>query len=126
MHRRLPSLALLFAWICANGALLDAVQVLAWGKMFSAYVETETVLKALDKTFDPAKPCHWCVKVRAARETAKQHSPAAIESAGERILLALNRAEEIVLPAPQPHWPRPASARLVARCEPLPVPPPRA
>ena len=46
---------LLFAWICANGALLDVVQVFAWGKMFSGYAKSMSVSAALKETFDPAR-----------------------------------------------------------------------
>ena len=35
MRKNLAITSLLFAWLCANGALLDAVQVFAWGKMFA-------------------------------------------------------------------------------------------
>lgn len=125
MKKRLPSIALIFAWLCANGALLDAVQVLAWGKMFAGYAESSSVMEALSRTFDPAKPCSLCVKVKAARAVAKQQLPAAVEASSEKLLLALHRPAVIVSPAPRDAWPRVLSGPLIVRHEPVPVPPPR-
>lgn len=49
LNRRLPIIALLLAWVCANGALLDAAQVLAWAKMFRGYAAVMPAGEALAK-----------------------------------------------------------------------------
>src|SRR5687768_1456684 len=47
---RFAQLSLLLAWVCANGAIWDAVQVFAWSKMFVGYASTMTVPAALRET----------------------------------------------------------------------------
>ncbi|MFM9090993.1 MAG: hypothetical protein ACKOUK_04550 [Verrucomicrobiota bacterium] len=86
MNRRLPIIALLLAWVCANGALLDAAQVLAWAKMFRGYAAVMPAGEALAKTFDPANSCRLCVRVAAARRAARSSglSPAAAAPAPPR------------------------------------------
>ena len=58
----------MLAWLCANGALLDLVQVFAWSRMFAGYTQTMTVGAALRETFDPAKPCELCLGVADAKD----------------------------------------------------------
>ena len=88
MRQTLSITCLLFAWLCANGALLDAVQVFAWGKMFAENVRTEPLGEALRATFDPAKPCQFCLGVAAAKETAKQQLPGSVDGASAFVVFA--------------------------------------
>ena len=52
MRRKFAVLSLAFAWLCANGAIWDAAQVVAWAKMFAGYAQTLSVSAALEETFD--------------------------------------------------------------------------
>jgi hypothetical protein len=125
LNRRLPSIALLLAWVCANGALLDAAQLLAWAKMFHGYAAVLPVGQALAKTFDPANSCRSCVRIAAARRAAREQLPAAIELSAEKLTLAVHRAAVFTPRAPAPDWPEPGSLHGPSRVEAVPVPPPR-
>lgn len=125
MLKRLPSAALLLAWLFANGALLDAVQVLAWGRMFAGYAETMDVRAALARTFDPSRPCHLCRNVAKAREQAKSQLPAAAERSAEKLILALHRPAPVILSPVTETWENPSPAVGPIRSDPVPVRPPR-
>lgn len=122
---RLPSLALLFAWLCANGALLDVVQVFAWARMFSGYAETMSVATALRKTFDPTERCELCAGVAAARESTPGGIPPTVEHTAGKLLLALHRPAKIVLTPPATDWPPTLAGAAPTRRDEVPVPPPR-
>ena len=125
MQKKLALSSLLFAWLCANGALLDVVQVLAWGRMFAGYTETMSVTAALRETFDPAKPCAMCVDVAHAKETAKRQLPSAVERSAEKFLLALHTPAPVVFVRTPADWPAALASAAPSRTEPVPVPPPR-
>lgn len=123
--KRLPSAALLLAWLFANGALLDAVQVLAWGKMFAGYAETMDVRAALARTFDPSRPCNLCRTVSRARDQAKSQLPAAVESSAEKLILALHQPGPVLFVIEPSGWEQDSPANGPFRTDPVPVPPPR-
>jgi hypothetical protein len=126
VRKQVAILSLLLAWLCANGALLEGVQVFAWAKMFAGYTQSMTVAAALRETFDPAKPCEMCLGVAAAKDTAKKQLPAAVENSTGKIVLALEAANKFVV-APVPEaWPPIATMAALSRSEAVPVPPPRA
>ncbi|PAW82467.1 MAG: hypothetical protein B9S27_02970 [Opitutia bacterium Tous-C8FEB] len=125
LNRRLPIIALLLAWVCANGALLDAAQVLAWAKMFRGYAAVMPAGEALAKTFDPASSCRLCVRVAAARRAAREQLPAAIELSAEKLTLAVHRAVVFTPRPPAPVWPEPGALHGPRRVEAVPVRPPR-
>jgi hypothetical protein len=126
VQRKVAILSLLLAWLCANGALLDGVQVFAWVKMFAGYNQTMSVAAALRETFDPAKPCEMCLGVAAAKDAAKKQVPQTVEFSAEKITLAFETANKIVLtPMPEP-WPPMVAVVPQSRSEAVPVPPPRA
>jgi hypothetical protein len=122
----LASFSLLFAWLCANGALLDGVQVFAWAKMFAGYSETMSAGAALRATFDPAKPCEMCVGVAQAKETAREQMPHAVERAAEKLLLALHAPTTVIFAVPPESWPAALPSIGSTRVDSVPVPPPRA
>lgn len=127
MRRTLAITSLLFAWLCANGALLDAVQVFAWGKMFTENARTLPLREALAATFDPAKPCEFCLGVAAAKETAKQQLPSSVEHAStEKLLLALHTSTPPFFISPSAAWPVTLASVPPSRTDPVPLPPPRA
>lgn len=126
MRKNIAIFSLLFAWLCANGALLDVVQVLAWGKMFAGYTQTMSVAAALRETFDPAKPCAMCLGVAEAKEATKQQRPATVESSAEKLLLAYHANAIFVVPHSPGDWPAALASVVPSRTDPVPVPPPRA
>lgn len=126
MRKKIATLSLLFAWLCANGALLDGVQVFAWAKMFAGYARVMPLGEALRVTFDPNRPCDVCLGVAAAKETAKQQLPAGVDRAAEKIQLALQPTASLVLSQPPADWPPALALAAPSRTDPVPVPPPRA
>ena len=127
MRKKFSIACLLFAWLCANGALLDAVQVFAWGKMFSENLQTMRVITAFQATFDPGRACHLCVSVATAKDTAREQLPASTERAsGEKLVLALHAATSPVFFSPSADWPVMLASVPPSRTEPVPLPPPRA
>ena len=126
MRKNLAITSLLFAWLCANGALLDAVQVFAWGKMFAENARTLPLGEALRTTFDPAKPCEFCLGVAAAKETAKQQLPGCVDqSSTEKLVLALHSSARPFFLSPSADWPVTLASVPPSRTEPVPLPPPR-
>jgi hypothetical protein len=126
VRRRCSILCLAFAWICANGAMLDAVQVVAWVRMFAGYSCALPVGAALRATFDPARPCELCLVVAKARASAPREAPASPARSGEKLVLAF-AAQAILTFPPRPEaWPSAGPEVAPARVEPVPVRPPRA
>ena len=127
MRKKSSIACLFFAWLCANGALLDVVQVFAWGKMFAGYTGTMSVVAALNATFDPAKPCDLCLTVATAKDTAEKQLPAAVSRASaDKLLLALHTPARLIFVSPTADWPAALASAAPSRTEPVPVPPPRA
>ena len=126
MRKNVAIASLLFAWLCANGALLDAVQVFAWGKMFAENARTQPLAAALRATFDPAKPCELCRTVAAAKDTAARELPTAVERTGaDKLLLALHTPARPIFVSPAADWPATLASVPPSRTEPVPLPPPR-
>jgi len=125
MSRRLATISLMTAWLCASGAMLDVAQVAAWARMFAGYARTESVVAAARETFDPAKPCAMCKALGKAREACDHRSPAVPNPGVEKIILISERVQPfVVLVAPRA-WPRVACAGMPVRGAEVPVPPPR-
>jgi hypothetical protein len=126
MQRRLTITCLCFAWICAQGVIWDAVQIVAWGRMFADSVRVSPVVDALRDTFDPAKPCALCRAVSKAKGSEEKNSTESrIESSKGKITFALE-TQNIWVSAPLVTvWPETQSPLLSSRTELVPVPPPR-
>ncbi|MSU73129.1 MAG: hypothetical protein EXS43_12440 [Opitutus sp.] len=126
MRKKLSIVGLLVAWLCANGALLDVVQVFAWGRMFAGYAESMTVGAALSATFDPAKPCELCVSVAQTKDQQEKQAPAELLRAKDHpLVLACDLPAAIVFSAPNQEWPAGPALAPPGRNDPVPVPPPR-
>lgn len=125
MLRRLASISLLTAWLCASGAMLDVAQVVAWTRMFANYARTESVAAAARETFDPGKPCEMCRAVGKARDACERHGPAVPSAGVEKIVLMIERASPYVASPELRGWPETASALSLIRTSDVPVPPPR-
>jgi hypothetical protein len=124
MARRIGICSLLLAWLCANGAMVELVQCVAWVKMFAGYVPHMSVAAAIDETLDATKPCALCKTVSTARAKSQPTGDNA-KVASEKVLLALTTIEDVDLEILRPSWPPPPSRAAQARREPVPLPPPR-
>lgn len=125
MLRRLPALSLLFAWLCASGAMLDIAQVFAWTRMFEGYTTTKSIVAAAKETFDPDKPCAICRALSKAREASDQHGPAVRTVASEKITLILDGSTCFVPMSIRQIWPDPIQSAALTRIGEVPVPPPK-
>ncbi len=122
MRRTLQVLTLSLAWLCANGALWDAVQVFAWGKMVSDNARVMPLALAIEKAFNGSAPCEICSVV----EDVKQNQPTPqVERSAEKVLLACQAPEKFLATVPEFSWPGVIADAGPARTDPVPVPPPR-
>lgn len=125
VRRHVSTLALVLAWLCANGAVWDVVQIVAWGRMFTVYSSYLPTGKALERTFDGSKPCEICEIAQHGRDdTQQQQSPSAL-GGGDRLVLACDTAAPVIVTAPDFAWPGIADDSGRTRTDAVPVPPPR-
>ena len=126
VRRRIAIFPLVLAWVCANGAIWDVVQVFAWGKMFAGYTQTMSLGAALRETFEPSKACEMCSGIATAREAAKEQAPVVADRAAEKIILALDAPAPLLFDQDHADWPMIPAGDARVRAERVPVPPPRA
>ncbi|HET7536329.1 MAG TPA: hypothetical protein VFJ90_07740 [Candidatus Didemnitutus sp.] len=127
MRRKLSFTCILIAWLCANGAVWNVVQVVAWARMFRDYSRVMSASQALTVTLDGSAPCELCQISEKARDQARdQDSPAALASTDKLVLAYQVSATPLVVAAPQENWPDIAHDAGLIRTDPVPVPPPRA
>jgi len=127
VRRYFAIVSLMFAWLCAHGALWNVVQVVAWVKMFHDYSTAMPAAEALQLTFDASKPCKLCSIAKSAEDTARKQSPREAILAGgvEKLLLIVECTSAGVGPAPDFIWPSATNDTGLIRKEAVPVPPPR-
>jgi hypothetical protein len=127
VRRRLSIGCLLFAWLCANGAVWNVVQVVAWAKMFHDYSQVMPVAQAIKVTFDGSAPCDVCVIAQDAQDTAREKLPrdAALGSVEKLVLATDFAAAPVILPKLALSWPSVIPDVGLLRTERVPVPPPR-
>ena len=116
----------MLAWLCANGALWDAMQVAAWGKMLAGYSETMPLTQALRETFDASKPCEMCVGIAKAKNATDKTMPVAEERTAAKFVLAIDSVAPPVFMNDPGKWTTSVQPALPNRTDPVPVPPPRA
>lgn len=122
MRRTLQVLTLAFAWLCANGALWDGVQVFAWAKMASDNARIMPLTQAIARALDGTASCEICSVV----DDVKQSQPAQqVERSPEKVLLACQAPEKFLAHVPATAWPGVTLDAGPARTDPVPVPPPR-
>ncbi|HVZ66374.1 MAG TPA: hypothetical protein VG936_17560 [Lacunisphaera sp.] len=128
MRRKVSLVCLLLAWLCANGAIWNVVQVAAWARMFEQNVHMMPVARALRITFDGSAPCTLCHISEKARDAEREQLPreAALGDALDKLLLLADDAPAIVLVPSAQTWPQTADAIGLKRVDTVPVPPPRA
>lgn len=125
MRRKISTACLLFAWLCANGAIWDVMQVFAWTKMFTGYAQNMAVAAALKETFDPNKPCELCTTVAKAKEQEQKQLPPQIERGADKLVLATHANTPVVFHRPAHDWPGLSHEAGMSRTDPVPLPPPR-
>ena len=127
MRRRISIAALCLAWLCANGAIWNAVQVVAWAKMFHDYSQVMPVAKALKLTFNGEAPCDLCHLAESGKNAAREQLPRE-EALGatDKFVLSFQATAPVVLTAPDSVWPGLVHEAGLLRTESVPVPPPRA
>ncbi len=126
VRRKFSLICLLLAWICANGAMLDTVQVCAWGRMFAGYARALPVGAALRATLDPSRPCELCLAVAKAKASEEREAPVAPARSAEKQVLAFAGPAAVIFPSGRERWPATGPELAPARREPVPVRPPRA
>lgn len=118
---------MLLAWFCANGAVWNLVQVVAWGKMFADYSSVMSVTRALQLTFDGSKPCDLCHLAQAGEDAAREQQRQTAPLGGtDKLVLAFLTAAPVVVTAPDFAWPGLVHEAGLTRTDSVPVPPPRA
>jgi len=126
VRHRISITCLLFAWLCANGAVWNVVQVVGWAKMLHDNSRVMSAAKAIQVTFDGSKPCQFCHLSQAAQDTARKQQPSAADlGSSDKILLAFHVAAPLVLNVPDSTWPGAVHATGLVRTNPVPVRPPR-
>ena len=126
VRRILCASCLLLAWLCANGAVLDLMQVFAWGRMFAGYAHQMPVKTALAETFDPARPCPLCVAVQQARKAGDEPKSVPAPTLAAKLVLISHSSEAVAPPAIPGCRLESISIDAAERYDPVPVPPPRA
>ena len=118
--------SLLLAWLFANGAGWNVVQVVAWAKMFHDYSQVMPAAQALQLTFDGSKPCALCVISQKAQDAARDQLPReAALGGGDKLVLSCELPGPVILSVPDFAWPGAVDAAGPARTEAVPVRPPR-
>jgi len=127
VRRHVSIVALCLAWLFANGAVWNAVQVVAWAKMLHDYSQVMPAARALQVTFDGSAPCALCHISRKAQDAAREQLPRDADLGGgmEKLLLATEGVPAVVLATPDFAWPGVTHATGLTRTEAVPVPPPR-
>ncbi|HVU32677.1 MAG TPA: hypothetical protein VHE61_04535 [Opitutaceae bacterium] len=126
MPKRLSIVCLLAAWLCASGAVLDGVQVYAWGRMFLRYTHGMSVAQAAAETMDGSKPCPLCLAVRRAREQSEHQQPVSASGTdAAKLILIADEAPPLVLAREMETWPIVVLGQPPSRRDAVPVPPPR-
>jgi hypothetical protein len=128
VRRHLSIGCLLLAWLCANGAVWNVVQVVAWAKMFHTYSQVMPATQALGLTFDGSAPCDMCTIAQDGQDATRSQLPreASLGSGSEKILLIADWAPTTVPIAADSNWPGLVHEAGLLRTETVPVPPPRA
>jgi len=128
VRRKLCIGCLFLAWLCANGALWNVVQVVAWAKMFHDNAQVMPAGRALQVTFDGSAPCRLCHISQTAQDAARDQLPqdAALGGGLEKLLMVADSAAPIVVGAPDSTWPGVTDVTGLTRTDAVPVTPPRA
>jgi hypothetical protein len=125
--RRIAAISsVVLAWLCANGMAWNALQLVAWSKMFASYSENMPFAQALGEALDPTKPCDMCVGIAKARSETEKKLPSSELQAAAKLVLIVHAAEPLVFSAPRDEWNEVGSRTGPQRDRPVLRRPPRA
>ena len=127
MHRKIPLVLTLVAWLFATGSHWDFVQVFAWARMFSENSRVLPLGAAMERTFSPEGRCKLCCAVSTAKqkETDSKGSTPGGKVEG-KVLLVFQPAPAVIVEAPDfAPWASGDLAGLSAGRAAPPPPPPR-
>ncbi|WP_438481421.1 hypothetical protein [Oleiharenicola lentus] len=126
VRRKISIGCLLFAWLCANGAVWNTVQVVAWAKMFHDYAQVMPLAQALKVTLEGNAMCDGCVFAQDAEDAAREQLPRDAALGGmDKFVFATELPAPIFSIEPEVSWPGVAHDVGLTRTESVPVPPPR-
>jgi len=126
VRRHFSVACLLLAWLCANGAVWNVVQVVGWTKMLRDNSRVMTLAQALEVTFDGSTACKFCHLAEQGQDASRDAQPStAPDASADKILLIAECVPAPVLFAPGNSWPGATDASGRLRTEAVPVPPPR-
>jgi hypothetical protein len=126
VFKRVASLFLLMGWLFASGAMLDVTQVVAWSRMFSANMKTDTVIEAVENTFHTGKMCSLCKAVAKAREATKREAAQSNTLEVQKLILIVEDAQTFKSVREVASWSFIDHVTHYSHSEEIPVPPPRA
>ena len=123
MFTRLARLIVFFAAVQILGGHWLALQSVAWVGMLANYARGETLVAAIEKTFDGEHPCGLCKVVKSGRENEQKQQVVKNIVKLDAVLGAMMR-----MPLPQgAEWKYFASVPdMAARSLSPPTPPPQA
>ena len=123
MFTRLARLIVFFAAVQIVGGHWLVLQSVAWDEMIASHARGETLMVALEKTFDGKHPCSMCKMVKSGREQ-EQKQPLA------KMIVKLDAVLADTMQLPAPHgadWKYPVLVPMAAeRSLAPPTPPPQA
>jgi hypothetical protein len=85
------------ALFLSAGGHLALMQGVAWATMIGSYYRTDSVITAVEKTFDGKHPCAMCKKI-AAQRTHDQKAPATVKA--EKKAEVFVAIESTIIPLP--------------------------
>lgn len=124
VRSRFQLIVLLSAWLVAAGVPWDALQVVAWGRMFVDNSRTLPLLAAMRQTFDAKEMCGMCCAVQQAKREQRAEAVAGVGA--DKAPLVLQAVARVGVVAPEAErWTTPSSQREESRRDRPPLPPPR-
>lgn len=123
MFNRVAKLIVFFAAVQLLGGHWLALQSVAWMGMLANYTMGETLVVAIEKTFDGDHPCGLCKVVKSGREQEQKQQAVKVVVKLDAVLAARS---ELALPQAS-EWKYCVSSPLVTRRSLAPpTPPPQA
>jgi len=111
-----------FALIVSIGGYWAFLQSIGWVGMILSYAQQDSVLVALEKTFNGQNPCRICQAVKEGKHAEKNNLLLKVETKLE--LWVIRRSAFFHPPLPLLALPAPLAA-VPQLCETPPTPPPR-
>jgi len=126
VHRKLPLVLILAAWLLATGSQWDLLQTFAWARMLTENVQSLPMEAALARTFSPEGRCEMCNGITTAKQQQDEADSALGGKAGGKTLLVYMPTPVVVIQAPNVSRFIPSETLItgLGRSAP-PLPPPR-